>query len=218
MLPQLFTTLLLLIAIPHFAVAQQKQTTLSLNIGRSISDWEINNSKTESRISSAEMTLSESINEHFKSTIHFGYLDLNQPSNSAASGLAMTGNTLGLTLGTRLYRSEYLKLELDIGYRYSRVEGSDEQRRVTMDWQTLHSTLRSTITFNKIALSAGIRQRRLDGDEKESGEVSRTIKLRQEQGYSAGLIYWVEPTGFVGIQLQWGDQAVTRLLFARQFY
>ena len=219
MLPALLTIMLLLSFTQAIAAdaAGERPTTFSLNIERNISEWKVSGSEVESRINSAGLTLSKPINDRLVSALHLGYLDLAQPDNPVTDGLGLTGGYLGVTLGTHLYRTEHLGVRLDLGYRYSSVEDSNEETKVNLSWHELSGALKLLFSFDSLQLSVGASRTGLDGDEKESNRQTRSIKLKSEDAYSAGVLFWIEPTGYVGIQARRGAQEVTRLVFGRQF-
>lgn len=216
----IFVIIVLLCCDPAYAFddpAQRYNTAFSLHIKRQVSDWEVDNTTMESRISRIGLSIHEPLNEHLDSGIELGYLDLSQPDNTHTEGIGLTGGYLGLTLGTHLLRTDNLSLLLNLSYRYNSVEGSDNTTEASLTWHELQGGLSLSYSFERLILSAGVGQHAVDGEERVENDETRSIEQKSETIYSAGATYWVERTGYIGIQGQRGAQQSIRFVFGRQF-
>lgn len=192
-------------------------SSYSLDIKRQVSDWELDNTTMESRVSRIGLSIHEPLNGHLDSGIELGYLDLSQPDNAATEGIGLTGGYLGLHLGILLLRYQNLGLHLNLNYRYNSVEGSNDTAKASLTWHELGGGLAMSYSFERLLLSAGIGQQAADGEERVENGETRRIEQEFETIYSAGVTYWVERTGYIGFQGLQGAQQSIRFTFGRQF-
>lgn len=153
-----------------------------------------------------------------------GISDLSQSGNPPADGLAISGGTAGFVLRGEVPLGAGFGLYAQGTYDYHTVDGSTDQedpedQEVRLDWFEFNARAALSLNLNPLVLRAGPYYRHVDGDERDRGDLDRTLALAAEDpgGAFADVVYVTDRTGWIGLRIEHGSRSGATLSFTRLF-
>ena len=192
-------------------------TEISLDIARYVSDWEIEGEAVETRLTEAGFRYYEAVSPYVESGVGLGYLWLTQKGNPVSDGLHLSGNYLGLFVHADVVRSLPFHLGIAIDYRFNTVEDENETNRVQISWHELYGGITMMFRVNEFEFKVQGGYRILDGDETETHGLTRGFDSQKHGVAILTIDYYLEPNGYVGMQVSDGAQQGIQLVFARLY-
>lgn len=153
-----------------------------------------------------------------------GISDLSQSGNPPADGLSISGGTVGFVLRSDVPLGAGFGFHAQGSYDYHTVDGSTddedaEDQSVRLDWFEFDARAGLSLTLEPLILRTGPYYRHVDGDERDRGDVDRTLALEAEDpvGVFGDIVYVVDPTGWIALRIEHGSRSGATLSFTRLF-
>ncbi len=221
-MPPRILPLLLLLILPLAAQGQTRTSgpELEVYLSREVSDWRLEGGNTvESRMNRLGLSIHDRVGERVWVGIHGGYLELTQSGNPVTQGMDLSGWYLGASGRWRFLELGPLGLSLLGQYTYNEADDTLGDQNTRYSWHAYGAGLESALRFDAIQLRLGADYTRVDGDEKSSGPVQRTLSLSEDETITAraALDLLVDATGRISFQVESGGRRSAGIWFARQF-
>lgn len=165
-------------------------------------------------------TVTEPANRLFYSGLTFGYMELDQPTNTALAGLSPNGGYVGLIIGSRLWENDYFGINAQVNYTYHRLEDAASGRDLTLKWSSTTGRLGFSFKVWRLRFSAGGYKSSVDGEQVLTGTVTSTtnFELVEDSGIYGGIgFYTDENGGQISLHYQNGAREGLMLVFSRGF-
>jgi len=177
----------------------------------------------ETRYTQAVVTLLERSYPYLHGGFRLGLSDLSQSGNPPTAGQDLTGGSVGFVLRSEVPLGGGFGTYLQGAYDYHTVDASTDSdpnvSRVQLDWFDFTGRAGLSGRRGPLQLRAGPFVRFVDGDERDRGDVDRTLHLRaaDKGGGFLDVVYHVDRTGWVGLRLERGSRDAAWLRFTRLF-
>ncbi|MFN2348132.1 MAG: outer membrane beta-barrel protein [Thioalkalivibrio sp.] len=214
--------LALMLILPLAVHAQTRVTgpELEVYLNREVSDWRLEgDSKVESRMNRLGLRVRDRVGDNLWIGIHGGYLELTQSGNPVTQGMDLGGWYLGSSARWRFVEVGPASLSLLGQYTYNEADDTLGDQTTRYTWHEYGAGLESGFTMDALRIRLGVDYTGVDGDEKSSGPVQRTLSLAEEESVTAraALDLLVDATGRITIQVETGARRGAGIWFARQF-
>jgi hypothetical protein len=144
------------------------------------------------------------------------YLSLN--TDPVTAGLSLNGYHIGLAMNAHTRGNP--QLGLHGYYLFQETEGSNNLRRVTMNWnEWLAETLFSIAVTPRWGFKLGAGMSGVDTERRVSGDINGTLRMKSDMGFQGKveIEYHPYPSGRISLVFNRGIYAGTRFIFARTF-
>lgn len=191
----------------------------TLLIQRYETDFDVDNSKIESRISRIGLILYEPSYPSFQPGLHAGAFNINQSDNPVTAGISLTGNYLGVLFNTHLYKQRNLGILLGGSYTYFDADRAGDDQEVSLQWHEYMANLQVRYAHGNLYYAIGGYTHLINGDEVAFGTITQTreLKVNERTGAHFELEHRVDATGKVGIHIDNGARQGVGLVFSRGF-
>jgi hypothetical protein len=212
--------IVLCLALTSPAPAQTTGTEFEVFLKREVSDWRLEGGhRVETRINRLGMQISDHVTGGLWIGIHGGYLSMSQSGNPATQGMDLGGWFLGTSGRWRFLEAGPVALSLLGQYTYNDADSSLDNQRTRYSWHHYGAGLESAFRLDAVQLRLGVDYSAVDGDEKASGPVQRTLSLSEDESVTsrAALDLFVDPTGWITFQVESGGRRGAGIWFARRY-
>ncbi|HWP94716.1 MAG TPA: hypothetical protein VNL72_03170 [Gammaproteobacteria bacterium] len=198
----------------------QDVASASLDYQRHAITWTVDGTLYENRVTAAGLTLHERYADWLVLGLALGYTRVTSDEDPALAGEDVTGGYLGVQADFRLFETKYLDLVGGVRYAYTdvseRTQGGNE---IALRWTEGEGRLGAVLKYGPVRLAAGVYRLAIDGDQTENGGVTATRAIAdvETEGSYAGLDFYVDRSGYIGVYGENGAREGLRLVFAREF-
>ena len=197
----------------------EEHATYSLDITRETADWADGEMTFESRSNRVTLRYYEAINKQAWGGVQLGHITVTQTGNPLTDGLQLSGYFVGAMLRGDVTINPAWSFELAGSYVFNNTSAEQTAQTIRSVWHELGLDAGLVYRNRALSVEAGAGGRIIDVDEVARGTVTQTRSYKQDSvGHvRLGTAYWVDATGYVGIELVRGAWNGTRLLFGRQY-
>ena len=202
-----------------YATFESPGMEAQLVVQRLETDLNYDDAIVKSRINRIGMTLYEPSYPVFQPGLQLGAFEINQNNNPVTTGLNLTGNYLGVVFRSSLFRTDHSAMRLDGSYAYHSADKTLSDQDINLSWHEFMFTGYVQLMYGNLNFSLGGYTHSIDGDETAFGFITQTRQFEEKNntGIHAGLDYWVDATGKVGLHVDNGGGREISLVFAREF-
>jgi hypothetical protein len=200
--------------------AQGTGTDLEVFLKREVSDWRLEGGdRVETRLNRLGLQVSDHVTGGLWIGIHGGYVGMSQSGNPATQGMDLGGWFLGTSGRWGFLEAGPVALSLLGHYTYNDVDATLDDQRTRYSWHHYGAGLESAFRLGAVRLRLGVDYSAVDGDEKASGSIQRTLSLSEDEAVTgrAALDLFVDPTGWISFQMESGGRRGAGIWFARRF-
>lgn len=202
-----------------YAGFESQGTEAQLIVQRLETDFNYGDISVNSRINRIGMTLYEPSYPTFQPGLQLGAFEINQDNNPVTSGINLNGNYLGVVFRSSLFRTDHSAMRLDGSYAYHSADKTLSNQDINLRWHEFMFDGYVQLSYGNLDFSLGGYRHSIDGDETAFGIITQTREFEEKDntGIHAGLEYWVDATGKVGVHVDNGGGREISLIFAREF-
>ncbi|GAB4515136.1 MAG: hypothetical protein Tsb0026_20690 [Sulfuricaulis sp.] len=149
-----------------------------------------------------------------------GYAYITQTNNPVTAGIELDGFHAGFSLHGVLLEWQRASLYGALDYGYQKADHKSDTQTVVIDWAQPRAQLGVILALaQKWRLYGGGSYGKIDGEERASGSINRTLTFERgaQSGGFLGLDLNVEQDGYVGIEAQSGLMRGIDIYFKRRF-
>jgi len=165
------------------------------------------------------LTFSEPVVQDFDFMLVGGYLGLDVDDDPIASSHDYTGRYLGLMGRYESTEGDYLNFSAALGYTWHDVNGGSSFAPSEIQWYETWAEAGPVIRAGPWRFVAGGYYQSLDGNETDGGAADqfRRFTAGSPAGAYAGVAYYLDRTGSVGIYATSGARHGISIVFRRDF-
>jgi len=192
---------------------------VSLIVQNLETDFNYDDSIVASSINRIAMLLYEPSYPSFKPGLQIGTFEINQDNNPVTAGINLTGDYLGVVFRSSLMHTDHSGIQLEGSYAYYSADKTKSDQEINLRWQEFQIDAYLLLEYGNLDFSLGGYTHSIDGDETAYGSITQTRNFHEQEntGIHAGLDYWVDATGKVGLYTNSGGGHEFSLIFTREF-
>lgn len=175
----------------------------------------------ETRVTTLGLTLVEPAYRWVYGGLRFGYLDVSQDGNPATAGTNMNGGYFGVLLGVPFVDTDHFELTAQVEYNIYLARDEIDTQDTELEWTDAVGRLGAAFKYGTVRISAGAFQHYIDGEQVRSGAVNDTARFEHDEddanGTYAGIEFYLDRTGRIGIHAEQGARDGVMLTFTREF-
>ena len=191
----------------------------SLVIQNLDTDFKYDDSIVKSSIDRIAMILFEPSYPSFQPGLQIGAFEINQDNNPVTNGINLAGNYLGVIFRSSLLRTEHSVIQVEGSYAYYSADKIFRDQEINLRWHEVQLQAYLLLEYGSLNFSLGGYTHSINGDEAAHGLITQTrnFEERENNGIHAGLDFWVDATGKVGVHANSGGGKEISLIFTRVF-
>lgn len=215
--------LLLLVSLvlqPGMVQASPELLSFTLHYENSKTGLNYSGTTRETSFNSLALSWYEPFQEYFHAGLEVGGFEMIQRSNPLISAQFTKGEYAGVIFRFIPYDGDLLRLNFDVGYRYSRSIGETTSQQTEFNWHHRYASFDGILRlFPKNELVLTINERILKGDQVNRGTVNSSIDFAESQsrGYAMSWQFFNRSRGKVSLTLSDGYQQSTSIRFSQGF-
>ncbi len=205
----------MLLAVLPAAPAMAEWTGVQFDLADGDSDWRFDNETRNAQIDSVALRIEERTASGLSVGVHFGYLSVRVAADTAAETERYDVQNLGIYLRQPFQISESVMLQSGIEFRYNSGDDDTGDEVVDIDWSEIRVEAGLGVRFGAVRLMPYASWVDVDGD---IGSDAGTLVFERDEKLSQGMRadYYVEPTGFIRLQVENGGSDSVLLSFVRR--
>ncbi|HEU5399031.1 MAG TPA: hypothetical protein VFV77_07100 [Gammaproteobacteria bacterium] len=191
----------------------------SLDLGRYSTTFSYPNGDHEAHVDRYGLTFAEPVGDDFHFLLVGGYLALTMDGDPIASAQDYTGRYLGLMGRFRSTEGDYLNFSAAAGYTWHDVNGGNSFAPSEIQWYETWGEAGPVLGVGPWRFAAGGYYQSFDGNETDGGAANqfRRFSAGSPAGAYAGIVYYLDRTGSVGLYATSGARHGITLVFKREF-
>ena len=165
------------------------------------------------------MVLYEPSYPSFRPGLQIGAFDINQDNNPVTTGINLAGNYLGIVFRSSLVSAEHSGIQLEGSYAYYSADKTFNDQDINLHWHEFQIQAYMLLKYGNLDFSLGGYSHSINGEETAQGLITQTRHFDEQEnnGFHAGLDFWVDATGKVGVYTNSGGGKQMSLVFTRAF-
>ncbi len=206
---------LLLLACLTGSPALADWTGVQLELFDGDSDWRFANETRNAQIGSLSFRIEENTATGLRVGAQIGHLSVRVAADTAVETRRFDAQNVGIYLRQPFQLSESLMVQTGIEFRYNSGSDGSGDERVEINWSEVDVELAAGLRLGALRLMPYLNWTDIDGDiDGDSG----TLIFERDDELTRGLRldYYVEPTGFVRLEVQRGGSEGVMLAFVRR--
>lgn len=191
----------------------------SLDLGRYSTTFSYPNGGHAAHVDRFGLTFAEPVGDDFHFLLVGGYLALTVDGDPIASSQDYTGRFLGLMGRYESTEGDYLNFSAALGYTWHDLNGGNSFAPSEIQWYETWGEAGPVIRTGPWRFVAGGYYQSLDGNETDGGAANqfRRFTAGSAAGAYAGVAYYMDRTGSIGIYATSGARHGVTLVFKREF-
>ncbi|HET7176538.1 MAG TPA: hypothetical protein VFK21_11100 [Gammaproteobacteria bacterium] len=191
----------------------------ALDLGHYSTAFSYPNGDHEAHVDRYGLTFAEPVGDDFHAMLVGGYLALSVDGDPIASAQDYSGRFLGLMGRYESTEGDYLNFSAALGYTWHDVNGASAFAPSEIQWYETWAEAGPVLSAGPWRFVAGGYLQSFDGNETDGGAANqfRRFTAGNPAGAYAGIVYYLDRTGSVGLYGMSGARQGVSIVFKREF-
>lgn len=191
----------------------------ALELGHYSTAFSYPNGDHQAHVDRYGLSFAEPVGDDFRFMLVGGYLALSVDGDPIASAQDYSGRYLGLMGRYESTEGDYLNFSAAAGYTWHDVDGANSFAPSEIQWYETWVEAGPVLSAGPWRFAAGGYFQSFDGSETDGGAANqfRRFTAGSPAGAYAGIVYYLDRTGSVGLYAMSGARQGVTLVFRREF-